>query len=417
MLRHARSAMLVAFTATSALAGALAWSPPTSAEPGGDLPEPVQDPTAIAVDQIRAVAEPLANLEDRPGFGRVTMDIGRRQVRVDWRGAPPREVTDAAARTADGIEVVVRAVRFSDAQLTAKAATLIESGRRPGGVPVAVVTKNQDLDGLVAEVPATAAGRMDQTVAASELSRSLGVPVEVRAGQEWVSQTRRNDSAPWQGGGQLRFAANGNFCTAGFAVLTSGGAGRLLTAGHCNPGAASRVNDGAGEQIAAANTSRFDGNFDSLLIDPSASPGTVGKVFGGAWNAGTTASRYQLHVGGSAAPSVGDTVCISGANSGEHCGRTITDTGVTYDCSGRVCTGFIYSGSGVTSVGGDSGAPVYAMRSDGRVSARGIHSGGLNQVTCPTSTAVDPGSNCSSRSIAVGIHQLLNRWNVTVEQD
>ncbi|MFZ2503430.1 MAG: hypothetical protein WAW88_12230 [Nocardioides sp.] len=391
---------------------------PSSAEPGGQEPRPLEDPALVAMDQVRVVAEPLANLYDQEGFGRVALDFDTREVRVAWRGTPPDQVAAAEGVNADGVRVVVESAPFSDRELTSKATALIDLGRLPGGVPVQVVTKRPDLTGLVAEITGAdlkAAGTIQEV--ADGLTKTVGVPVDVRLGQELTPQTRRNDSAPWQGGGQLRFPGNGAFCTSGFAVLTSGGAGRLLTAGHCNPAAGSRVNDGAGDQIAAAGTSQFAGNYDSLLIDPSASPATIGKVFGGPWDAGTGHNRYQFHVGGAAPPSVGDTVCVSGANSGEHCNREIVDTGVTLNCYGHTCTGFIYRGPGVTTVGGDSGAPVYVMRSDGRIGARGIHSGGLNTVTCPTDTAVDPDGNCSSRSFAIGIHQLTDRWNVIVEQD
>lgn len=416
--RRSRPGRVVAAAVSACVVAFAMLAAPSSAEPGGQDPKPSEDPVLVSMDQVRAVAEPLAGLYDQKGFGRVSLDFATREVHIAWNGTPPEQVIAAEGVNADGVRVVLESVPFSDQELTSKATTLIDLGRLPGGIPVQVVTKRPDLSGLVAEVTAPdlkAAGAVQEV--ANTLTKLVGVPVDVQVGQELMPQTRRNDSAPWQGGGQLRFPANGNFCTSGFAVLTSGGAGRLLTAGHCNQGAGSRVNDGAGDQIAAAGTSQFAGNYDSLLIDPSASPATIGKVFGGPWDAGTGHNRYQFHVGGAAPPSVGDTVCVSGANSGEHCNREITDTGVTLNCYGYTCTGFIYRGSGVTTVGGDSGAPVYVMRADGRVGARGIHSGGLNTVTCPTDTAVDPGGNCSSRSFAIGIHQLTDRWKVIVEQD
>lgn len=408
----------VATAAASACGLAFAMlAAPSSAEPGRTDPSPSADPVLIAMDEVREAAEPLADLYDQPGFGRVTLDFDTREVHVAWHGTPPAAVTDSEGVNADGVQVIIESVPFSDRDLTSKAVMLVELGRLPGGIPVEVVTKNSDMSGLVAEVPAVgveAIGTLHEV--AKKLTTLTGVSVDVQIGEGLFPQTRRNDSAPWQGGGQMRFTANGNFCTSGFAVLTSNGSGRLLTAGHCNPGAGSRINDGAGDRIAAEGTSRYAAGVDSLLVDPAASPATIGKVFGGPWDAGTGANRYQFNVGGSSPPSVNDTVCVSGANSGEHCNRDITDTGVVTNCYGTTCTGFIYRGPGITSVGGDSGAPIYVIRSDGRVGARGIHSGGLNQVVCPNDTAV-PTNNCSSRSFGIGIHQLTDRWNVVVEQD
>ncbi|MDR1806826.1 MAG: S1 family peptidase [Propionibacteriaceae bacterium] len=78
-------------------------------------------------------------------------------------------------------------------------------------------------------------------------------------------------------------------------------------------------------------------------------------------------------------PSSGDQFCTGGARSGELCGWTVdqSNVNVTYD-DGTVVQKITIgtkgtSGGGV--IAGDSGGPVYTVRSDGKVAAKGIISG------------------------------------------
>lgn len=202
-----------------------------------------------------------------------------------------------------------------------------------------------------------------------------------------------------------------DYCSTGFAILLDNGQGRLLSAAHCN-NAGATVHDGQGQVIGPVSA-RAPG-YDSLLINPNASPATIGKVFGGPWNAGTGHNRYQFFVGGAAGPAVNQTVCTSGARSGEHCNRTIRETGVTWSCNGTTCTGFRArgDGDGVSVAGGDSGGPIYDPRSDGRVGARGIISAGSN--TTPCGSVAEP-TTCYVNVYGISITRLLNRWNARIE--
>lgn len=433
----------IAFAATitagvCALACALTAAPSVAEpDPPGAATTPLElappDPVLVAQDQVSSIASPLANLEDEEGFGRVSLDYDTREVLVQWRGTPPPEVRAAVGLHEHGVRVILKQVKYSQADLGTRESQLLRHGERDDGIPLEVVYPSENMDGVVAMV-----NNSELDAAATELAPSkrrlsraetkkrvahqldeiVDVPVEVTDTEAAAELSRTNDAAPWQGGGQLRFP-NGEFCTAGFSVLTASGQGRILTAGHCDPSAKLRVNDGAGSLIANAGTSQYAPAYDSLLVDPAASPATVGKVFGGAWNAGTSASRYQLHVGGADAPTKDEVVCISGANSGEHCNRTIVATGAKRTINGTVVQGFVFSGPGITAVGGDSGAPVYKMRPDGRAGARGILASGEDGhfMACPSNTAVSPKGMCFDWAFAVGIHRLQDRWNVKVEFD
>jgi V8-like Glu-specific endopeptidase len=433
MLGKRAAGLLTALT-VAAMAAAMSAGP-SSAD--SESTDPAADPELAALDQVHEISEPLSRLYDAPGFGKVVLDTGARTVEVWWHGTPPKEVTEALGVQANGVTVVLREAVLSDAELNRDAQRLMDRNRAAGEAIVDYMLKSPDLSGLTAIVEpghlrsarsARRAARDGETLEEA-FSVRAGVPVDVVAGQGLDLQSRGNDSAPWQGGAQIRFpgTTHGNICTTGFSVLENGtGRGLLLTAGHCTlnlpeseANAVSAVNDWAGDHIANDADTSWAPNYESLIIDPDASPATIGQVYGGPWNATSGNARYDLHVGGSAPPAVGDIVCVSGANGGERCNRTITNTSVPFNCPGTTdnCSGFIYSGSGVTSINGDSGAPVYVKRSDGRVGARGIHIGGLDTVSCPSDRRFNPQGDCSSQALAVGIHQLESRWGVTVEED
>ena len=218
-----------------------------------------------------------------------------------------------------------------------------------------------------------------------------------------------------------------SYCTTGFAVLNSSGAGRLLSAAHCDTTGNREIRDGTGNQQIAPGGASVDiriGGIDSMIIDPSASPGTIGKVFGGDYDQAPGTAKYEYHVGGSGgvgAAQEGDVVCLSGANSGEHCNKTITDGTYLLDCPGNTsltCNAFVYGApTGITVAQGDSGGPIYVERSDGRVGARGIQSAGrgTTEVTpssnCPNVADNNPQVRCFRSGIGISITRILDYWS------
>ncbi len=157
-----------------------------------------------------------------------------------------------------------------------------------------------------------------------------------------------------------------------------------------------------------------------MLIDPVG--GTDGRVFGGKYNATPGSSRYSLRVAGSSNNNTGDSVCTSGANSGEHCNLIITADAALWSCNGYTCSGSRAqpATSTAAAIGGDSGGPVYANRSDGRVTARGIISAVDTPAACP-SYRTFPGyfSNSSVPKCGRRVYyypiQPLTAWGMSLE--
>ncbi|MBB3045573.1 hypothetical protein [Nocardioides soli] len=406
--------------ASLALAGSgVAWG-----EGGGTRPEPPPADSITLHDKTIDVTEALAANHDRAGFASVVVDEDRHVVTIRWSGEIPADIKRQAGDH-DGVEVEVLPARYAEEELVAASRELMESNRnfaveKVAGSDVVLpgirrVGPNDDRSGLIVTLSPDAYKQREALSfgALTKAQENIPLTYEVDEAPAGVGDLgRTNDSAPWQGGGAINKGGH-HSCTVGFAVLTSTGAGRLLGAGHCED-TGDTVNDGAGDPIGKVVGEKV--NYDSILINPNAPAGvfaTIGKVFTGGWSSNT--SKY---VGGAAAPSVGETICTSGANSGEHCDLTILQTSVSEWCDQGLglCTGFLANGPGLNVATGDSGGPIYIQRSDGRVGARGV----MNKrwgtpVTCSGIRYNAAGIECYTGVFSVGIHKVLAQWGVSIE--
>lgn len=203
------------------------------------------------------------------------------------------------------------------------------------------------------------------------------------------------------------------------------GAGRILTAGHCAPqGNPAWVRTGVGATVTSNSASvAVRNNWDSLLIDPTPSPATNGRVYWGGLNTSTV-----IGVGGAAGPSIGERVCVSGSNTpatGANCNRAEIDGLLDHFCSasqvtGAWCPAFQVESRDNDPIGGsgDSGAPVYVLRGDDRAGARGIYVASAgDEVACDVMRRwpEDVPRPCDRRINVVRILPLLTEWGVTLE--
>ncbi|WP_418060887.1 hypothetical protein [Pimelobacter simplex] len=424
---------MVAAATTLLVAGTvIAGVSPSRAEPGAD---PVQPPTGDQLtrmqqdDDVRDAASAL-DLYREEGYGKVAIDLTQRLVTVFWKGPPPEAVKAALGEHDNGVEVTLTDAPYSALDLLLAGEELFDAGRKDGGVRMQGVYPNDDLSGLVAEIQPAVLERLNATKSSSRgggalestLEKIAGVPVTYTEGLGVIGTTRNDDSPPWQGGGAMRYPARpGSFCSTGFAVVTGSGQGRLLSAAHCDSTGNLAVNDGTdAQQIApgGASVDKRTNDIDSMIIDPPASPGTTGKIFGGAWNKAAGTAGYQYNVAGSGGVVEGDTgYCVGGAMSGEHCGKTVRQTSYQYDCPGNdtlTCFGFRFSGNAgvITTALGDSGGPIYVKRSDGRVGARGINSAAIlgTEMTCPAGSVRWTVTRCFQTGIGVAINRVLDYW-------
>ena len=339
---------------------------------------------------------------------------------VRLKGTVPQAMRTALDAAPKDINVKVEPARYSMSEMQAAGVRVHQAAIR-GDVPLyGTIVSNNDGSGLTVSVPQAALAKSSNVATEADLSTEAGIPARVVPGELPQATSRVNDADPWSGGAAIT-GGPGGFCSTGFAVLTSGGFGRLLSAAHCDFYGNAAWNDGSGQSFttggSAVSVNRVP--YDTLIMDPVG--GTQGRVYAGPYNAASTHSRYTLKVGGSGGSHVNDFICTSGANSGEHCSIQVRELGVQWLCGinkdpSAPCGGhharntIVNTAAAVT---GDSGGPVYAMRSDGRVTARGIVSAGYTTAPCPPSRTGSSG--CFRDLLYPAISVILDTWNVSIE--
>ncbi|MCW3817708.1 hypothetical protein ONA91_24955 [Micromonospora sp. DR5-3] len=192
---------------------------------------------------------------------------------------------------------------------------------------------------------------------------------------------RQYDTAPYYGGAY--FYTSVGSCSTAFA-WTHQGAHYMLTAGHCTSlnGKAYNRNGTLGTvtadnwnnttgSVMVSGHNHYSGDASTIKLTQT----SYGRVYRG--SSTSTSSRAVTGRMGRRSY-VGDTYCVSGQVTGEMCGYRVVSTYVTVRYSDgatlrNAMEGYRY---GTCTKGGDSGAPIYNIKSDGTVTARGILSGG-----------------------------------------
>lgn len=392
------------------------------AEPGGNPP---QAPVLTSSLKLNDAVVPLRKYMTQPGFGAFVLDQEAITLTVYWQGPVPPDLQSSEGTLASGVKIRIMPSAFSKQQMAQQVDTIAAQSVALD-LPVLSVGPTPDvaqieveLDGSRVTPGSDAAAKLQDLVRAmvpAEIGFSYGVG-------PYRDRVRQDDYDPWQGGGGYFNPSRDVYCSIGFAVLTPGGYGRLLSAAHCAPNGNAALEDGHHDRLSNGNDAvDVRPDEDSLLIDPVG--GTIGKVFGGAFNAPTTANRYQFHIGGAGAASVGEDLCVSGANTGEHCNARVHRADIRFRCNSAeyMCRGFRARSTNGNLIGGsgDSGGPVYIERSDGRVGARGIYVNGVPEyfLDCNNIGRFPPGDDgCDRRINVVAIDRLEKMWNVIVEFD
>lgn len=196
--------------------------------------------------------------------------------------------------------------------------------------------------------------------------------------------TRQADTSPYYGGAYINADGSGiGSCTSAFA-WTHNGQSYLLTAGHCTSlngyvsnkltrlgwVSADNWNNSTGS-VKLSGQDYYSGDASTIKLYNY----SYGRVYKGGPSSSTSravTSRLDRRA------QIGDTYCVSGQVTGEMCGYRVVATNIYVKYNDgttlRMATkGYRY---GTCTRGGDSGAPIYRIKSDGTVQARGILSGG-----------------------------------------
>ncbi|NBE82515.1 S1 family peptidase [Micromonospora rubida] len=193
---------------------------------------------------------------------------------------------------------------------------------------------------------------------------------------------RQDDTSPYYGGAYF-YTAAASGCSTAFG-WTHEGVNYMLTAGHCTslnakayaPSAtlgtvsADNWNNTTGS-VKVNGKSYYSGDASTIKLTKY----SAGRVYKGSTTSSTSRAVTSRMTRRSY---VGDTYCVSGQVTGEMCGFRVQATYVTVRYSDGSTLRNAMEGyrNGKCTRGGDSGAPIYNIKSNGSVTARGILSGG-----------------------------------------
>lgn len=328
-----RGGVVVAFAAFVFMGGATAAAEPDPLPPG-DAPPVASSPNKRqiqpAYEKVLASPEPaveelLPALSEAifvdgydQGLVGIQTDYDHPSITVRWLNEPPDLATRIMRAADSGIQVIHEVVsgRSRQGLDEAVAALNAEASRshiltRLGVVGIDASDDNSQLTFKVAghePISPEDEALLAQITGLSEIGFRYGQSEAV------TYASRQDDAAPWRGGARIQTVLGS--CTSGFAVLTSGGAGRLLSARHCDPTGDGAIKDGAGTTIAPGGSSvSVVGSIDSMLIDPTVSPATSALIYRGSYTSSTYSTVKNWY---SNWPN--DAVCSSGSSTGELCG-------------------------------------------------------------------------------------------------
>lgn len=219
------------------------------------------------------------------------------------------------------------------------------------------------------------AARYGSARVALQLTPGLELPSDKQA-------SRQYDTPPYYGGGYIENSGGGS-CTAGFA-WTHQGVSYLLTAGHCTTlggyvnnhvttlGYVTKDNwNNSTGSVKLSGLDYYSGDASTVRLYTT-SYGRVWRGGSNSTNSRAVTSKYDRR------SLVGDSYCVSGQVTGEMCGWRVVATYMTVKWSSGAVLRNATRGyrSGTCTRKGDSGAPIYRIKSDGTVQAKGILSGG-----------------------------------------
>ncbi|MFK3983815.1 hypothetical protein ACI2K4_25975 [Micromonospora sp. NPDC050397] len=346
---------------------------------GGALPAgmTVETPTQVLANSIGNLGHTtyqavFAGLTVDEAAGRVVVhatDVERAQRMVDQgRGAAP-----ALAR--DSVAVEIRPAKYARPELERAVRQLFAEADRWKTTDAEIYSIVPRADGSGLEVrgddPVRLSGLLRASTGLDESPVALA-DVAVVAGQRIHALNRDNPSPPYPGGIPIRWDWEpwGWDCTAAFGLYRPGGPEYLLTADHCQYVPGDWVEDANGDTVGVVREENIF--YDAALIETDAAPYTyvnqdlLFPVRGAAWSWNN------------------ELVCHSGRTTVNRCDIRVTNESIYYrlkedgnlrlGVEGRICTGCLVGDRG------DSGGPVWSLRSDGYLSARGIISGGSGEL-------------------------------------
>ena len=354
------------------------------------------------------------------GFVVNANDADTRSTTLLWAGAENafQDAVVAEARRR-GITATIQHVRYSHAQLEAGAKDLFAAADNAGwaGFKITAIAET-DLthDGLevtgyypdsvlaAARLPVGQLAVVAEGILASDPGLApIGadpLSVTVELGHPPLLFSRNNDTSPFYAGGYMAGPAP-SYCSSGFAITLANGTHHITTARHC---------DDTPYHSRDAGGAYHNYGYTNRRVDPGAGRVLNGAgspyVFTGRWNESTTMPVKYL-----ADLSIDDIVFPSGGNSGLSTGFTVQNLTVYVDDGyGTFSAIKSHNYGGGFVCHGDSGGPVIATGSGGKVRAAGMIQGDWyeNQFWEDNHTYVHDATYCSHGLEFTSMRTIIN---------
>lgn len=390
-------ALAVALLVASALPMTLVAPPPANAA----IPDAVDGQIDGSTSLLHWILS--ADSESR-GF--LLADIGGpSSVTVFWKSINPSDRAALEAEAAKlNLDLSIRPARYSAQEFMDAQKEAVEGARKFSSRGFVV----SGTDGLTAEGAARGAGirlvgHFDERIPA-EARHLLEADIKAttagaaKIGVEDVAEsrvrvartTRVTDVPAFNSGGLMRNPNNGKICSSGFSVNING-VSHITTARHCVdvPYRA----DSLSSSVYSTSLGSLSGDGAARALDASGSA----YMFIGSWS-DTTGPRLLTH--GFWDVSTGSVICSSGANSGQHCNLRVTNMYVWEDDGyGAFANIRAAASSGIATIQGDSGGPVFYTNGSGYSYAVGMVQFVADFVPCPSGSARYIGGNICGMSV------------------
>lgn len=190
----------------------------------------------------------------------------------------------------------------------------------------------------------------------ASLTRNAGAPITVRRATITDSFSRKDDIAPFWGGGGIVLSTGVARCSSGYAVKNAAGIRFQVTAGHCFKNGQTARTELGGRIVGTVRGNGLPSKDMELL---------GGQSYGTYIFIGGTNDARSAHIASAADPVVGyANYCHSGRTTGQHCGHKVTSVTATVCTTSGCKSPVIAFTGGVLPSGGDSGSPFYANSVD-----------------------------------------------------
>lgn len=359
----------------------------------------------------------VAIIDGKPnGFASFIVDNARHRIDLYWVGRIPTSV-QRIIEAHPGVDVALHSARYSLPAMLRATDAVSEGYHKLEGDNGTLFTVGPDREGRGIKVRVSTLAdvvdreRVEQAV--SQLTDVKLASVEIGAQQSLnpFSGGRQSDESPHYGGAQIQITTssggNARWCTTGASVEGLGTGNKYMTTSiHCMEklGLPDHEIDSEGKVYNAAGVfigtwkwtaGQLQKDRHAILIKLKSGSTNSGRAY---WGANSSASN--LPVDGITTSPLGDSVCAHGANTGAHCGGTVTDKNFTL-MHGTVSIKGMVEAVHPTSLmagSGDSGGPVSIVKSNGKRPIAGFVLGAPWYTSSPAacgSSAWIPGSECS----------------------